>query len=131
MTNVTSTLQKLNNFESKHSAFINLIIKPLLGMVAFLSVGYYTMWLSTNYVRQDKFSEYLEKQIIADRNQDENAKTRFELTQTKLETIINQQVIFNEQLKTYNTLMASYQKQLDQLNDRVLYLERKERVLRE
>jgi hypothetical protein len=82
------------------------------------------MWLSTNYVRQDKFTEYVEKQISADKQQDENAKSRFDITQTKLETLISQQLIFNEQLKTYNTLMSSYQKQLDLLNERVLYLER-------
>lgn len=127
MSDITNTLKKMNAFEHKHSAFINLIIKPLLGLIAFLSVGYYTMWLSTNYVRQDKFTEYVEKQILADKQQDENSKIRFDLTQTKLETIINQQIIFNEQLKTYNTMMASYQKQLDLLNDRVLYLERKEK----
>ena len=96
-----------------------------MGLIAFLSVGYYTMWLSTNYVRQDKFSNYVEKQLLSDKQQDDAAKARFELTQTKLETIINQQIVFNEQLKTYNTIMTSHQKQLDHLNDRVLYLERR------
>jgi hypothetical protein len=121
---MSDTFTKFNAFESKHRAFINLIVKPLLTLVAFLSMGYYTMWLSTNYVRQDKFTEYVEKQISADKQQDENAKSRFDITQTKLETLISQQLIFNEQLKTYNTLMSSYQKQLDLLNERVLYLER-------
>jgi hypothetical protein len=125
MTDISDTMKKMNAFENKHSAFINLIIKPLLTLIVFLSVGYYTMWLSTNYVKQDKFTEYVEKQILADKQQDENSKIRFDLTQTKLETIISQQIIFNEQLKTYNTMMASYQKQLDLLNDRVLYLERR------
>lgn len=121
-----NTFTKFNEFETKHRAFINLIIKPLLTLVAFLSIGYYTMWLSTNYVRQDKFQTYIEKQLLEDRKQDEVAKSRFDVTQTKLETIINQQTIFNEQLKTYNTMMASYQKQLDLLNERLLYLERKQ-----
>lgn len=122
---MANTMDRFNDFENKHRAFINLIIKPLLTLVAFLSMGYYTMWLSTNYVRQDKFSMYIEKQISMDRQQDDVYKTRFDLTQSKLEIIITQQTIFNEQLKTYNTLMASYQKQLDSINDRIIYLERK------
>jgi septal ring factor EnvC (AmiA/AmiB activator) len=117
-------MDKFNEFENKHRAFINLIIKPLLTLIAFLSMGYYTMWLSTNYVRQDKFSAYIEKQIQFDKQQDELSKSRFDITQTKLEAIITQQTIFNEQLKTFNNLSASYQKQLDSLNDRIIYLER-------
>jgi len=120
-----NSMHKLNDFEDKYRAIINLVIKPLLTLVAFLSIGYYTMWLSTNYVRQDKFSSYVEKQMAFDKQQDELMKSRFEITQTKLETIINQQTIFNEQLKTFNTITASYQKQLDSLNDRIVYLERK------
>jgi hypothetical protein len=120
-----NSMDKFNDFENKHRAFINLIIKPLLTLVAFLSMGYYTMWLSTNYVRQDKFSTYIEKQMSFDKQQDDVLKSRFDLTQSKLEIIITQQTIFNEQLKTYNTMMASYQKQLDSLNDRIIYLERK------
>jgi hypothetical protein len=118
------SMDKFNEFENKHRAFINLIIKPLLTLIAFLSMGYYTMWLSTNYVRQDKFSAYIEKQIQFDKQQDELSKSRFDITQTKLEAIITQQTIFNEQLKTFNNLSASYQKQLDSLNDRIIYLER-------
>lgn len=120
-----NSMDKFNDFENKHRAFINLVIKPLLTLIAFLSMGYYTMWLSANYVRQDKFSSYVEKQLAFDKQQDELLKNRFEITQTKLETIINQQTIFNEQLKTFNTLTASYQKQIDSLNDRLIYLERK------
>jgi hypothetical protein len=121
----SNTFEKFNQFETKHRAFINLIIKPLLTLIAFLSIGYYTMWLSANYVRQDKFQSYIEKQISEDTKQDELSKSRFDVTQSKLEIIINQQTIFNEQLKTYNTMMASYQKQLDLVNERLLYLERK------
>ncbi len=120
-----NSMDKFNDFENKHRAFINLVIKPLLTLIAFLSMGYYTMWLSTNYVRQDKFNAYVEKQLAFDKQQDELLKSRFDITQTKLETIINQQTIFNEQLKTFNTLTASYQKQIDSLNDRIIYLERK------
>lgn len=120
-----NSIYKLNDFEDKHRAIINLIIKPLLTLIAFLSIGYYTMWLSTNYVRQDKFSSYVEKQMAFDKHQDELMKSRFETTQIKLETIINQQTIFNEQLKTFNTITASYQKQIDSLSDRIIYIERK------
>jgi peptidoglycan hydrolase CwlO-like protein len=121
-------ISKFNILEEKHRAFINLIIKPLMSLIIFLSVGYYTMWLSTNYVRQDKFFDFVEKQTKADEQQDDSSKARFEVTQIKLETIINQQVAYTEQIKTLNAMLLSYQKQVDELNDRILYLERNQRL---
>lgn len=111
-------------FESRHSSFINIILKPLLTIIVFLSIGYYTMWMSTNYVKADKFSQYVDKQLQSDRAQDELMKSRFEITQTKLETIINQQVAYTEQLKAYNQLLSNFQKQVDSIDSRVMYLER-------
>lgn len=122
-----SLVDKLTTFEGTHRSFINLILRPMLMFIIFLGVGYYTMWLSTNYVKTDKFAAYAEKQIQADKQQDEIAKNRFEITQTKLETIINQQVAYTEQLKAYNQLMANYQKQMDSVTDRIIYLERWQR----
>jgi len=118
-------IEKLNVFESRHRPFINLIIKPLLTMTVFLAVGYYTMWMSTTYVKQDKFVDYMKQQIELDKKQDEILKTRFEVTQGKLEIIINNQVSFTEQLKTYNQLLGGFQKQLDNIDSRVTYLERR------
>jgi hypothetical protein len=123
-------IEKLNIFESNHRSFINLIIKPLMTMLIFLAVGYYTLWMSTNYVKQDKFGNFVEKQIEADKRQDEITKTRFEVTQVKLETIINQQVAYGEQLKAYNQLLSNQQKQIDSLDGRVIYLERKANLQR-
>jgi hypothetical protein len=120
-----SLVDKMTDFEGKHRPFINLIIRPLLMIVIFLAVGYYTMWMSTNYVKQDKFVDYLKMQQETDKRQDENDKIRFEATQAKLETIINNQTAFTEQLKAYNQLMANYQKQLDTQNERIMWLERK------
>ena len=94
-------------------------------LIIFLAIGYYTMWMSTNYVKQDKFGEYMKIQQETDKRQDENDKIRFEATQAKLETIINNQTSFTEQLKAYNQLMANYQKQLDNNNDRIMWLERR------
>lgn len=121
MPNIVS---KFNQIEEKHRAFINLVIKPLMSLIVFLSVGYYTMWLSTNYVRQTAFYEFVQKQTVSDKQQDEQAKNRFEIIQTKLETIINQQVAYNEQIKTINSLLAAQQKQYEMINERLLYLER-------
>lgn len=120
-----SLVDKMTDFEGKHRPFINLIIRPLLMIVIFLAVGYYTMWMSTNYVKQDKFVDFLKMQQETDKRQDENDKIRFEATQAKLETIINNQTAFTEQLKAYNQLMANYQKQLDTQNERIMWLERK------
>ena len=121
----TTFISKLNKFEEKNRAFISLMLKPMLTLLVFLSVGYYTLWMSTNYVKQDKFAAYIEKQIILEKNKDDVYTSRFQLTQNKLETIINQQSVFNEQLKTYNIQMISYQKQIDSFSDRLLFVERK------
>jgi hypothetical protein len=120
-----SPLEKFNQFENKNRAIIYLIIKPLLTLIAFLTLGYYSMWLSINYVKQDKFAEYVEKQIIYDKNQDDVLKNRYDITQTKLETIINNQTIFTEQLKSFSLLNYTYQKELDKYNERLVFLERK------
>lgn len=117
-------VNKFNQIEEKHRAFINLVIKPLMSLIVFLSVGYYTMWLSTNYVRQSAFYEFVQKQISSDEQQDEQSKNRFEVIQSKLEVIINQQVVYNEQIKTINSLLTAQQKQYDMINERLLYLER-------
>lgn len=114
----------MNTFETKHKAFINLIVRPLFMLLIFLSIGYYTMWLSQNYVRQESFLAYLEKQSVNDNKQDDVYKNRFEVTQSKLDSIIGQQVAYTEQLKAYNALLINYQKQLDNINDRLIYLER-------
>jgi hypothetical protein len=117
-------IEFLNQFEVKHRAFISLILRPLFMLLMFLSVGYYTMWLSSTYVKQTQFVQYIEKQDVEDAKQDELAKTRFEVVQTKLDAIINQQTIYTEQLKSVNQLMVNQQKDVDDLNERVTYIER-------
>jgi hypothetical protein len=119
-----NSIEKFNQFENKNRAIIYLIIKPLLTLFAFLGLGYYSMWLSVNYVKQDKFAEYVEKQIDFDKHQDEVLKSRFDVTQTKLENIINNQTIFTEQLRSFNSLNYTYQKELEKYNERLVYVER-------
>lgn len=114
----------LEQFETKHKSFINLILRPIFMLLIFLSIGYYTTWLSANYVHQENFTKYIEKQFENDKRQDEFSRNRFEVTQSKLDAIINQQVAYTEQLKAYNGLLINYQKQLDNINDRLLYIER-------
>jgi hypothetical protein len=117
-------VDKLTTFEDKHRPFFNLIIRPMLMLIVFLAIGYYTMWMTTNYVKTDKFVDYSEKQIAEDKQQDEMSKNRFEITQSKLDVVINNQTAFTEQLKAYNQVMGSYQKQMDSFNERIIYLER-------
>ena len=120
-----SLVDKMTDFEGKHRPFLNLILRPLLMIVIFLAVGYYTMWMSTNYVKTEKMETILQKQSETDKQQDETAKARFDVIQSKLDTVINNQTAFIEQLKAYNQLMAAYQKQMDSVNDRIIWLERK------
>jgi hypothetical protein len=108
---------KINFFEQKHRSFINLLIKPLIAALAFLAIGYYTSWLSSNYVKKELFEKYIEKQ-------DKLYESRFEITNTKLETIISQQISFSEQFKLLNLQITSTQKNLDNINERITYIER-------
>jgi hypothetical protein len=80
--------------------------------------------MSLNYVKQDQFSTYVEQQIETNKKQDAIYLQRFDVTQSKLETIIHQQVAYGEQLKAYNQLMLNVQKQVDSIDDRVKYIER-------
>ena len=100
------------------------LIKPVVMIVAFMTFSYVTLWMGQHYVTNEKFGQYVERQIASDSRQDDDAKKRFEVTQLKLETIINQQVSYSEQLKAYNTIMVSIQKQVDNIDNRVIYLER-------
>ena len=99
-------------------------IKPAVMVVAFMMFSYATLWMGQHYVTNDKFGEYVRAQVDSDKRQDNDAQKRFEITQTKLETIINQQVSYTEQLKAYSQLMVGIQKQVDNIDNRVIYLER-------
>jgi septal ring factor EnvC (AmiA/AmiB activator) len=123
-----SLFEFLNDFEIKHRAFISLILRPLFMLLIFLSVGYYTMWLSSTYVKQIDFKSWIEKQVNHDNKQDELSKTRFEVIQTKLDSLINQQTSYTEQLKSFNQVVTNQQKQMDNINERILYLERNQRL---
>jgi hypothetical protein len=100
------------------------LIKPSIMIIAFMMFSYATLWMGEHYVTNDKFGQYVKTQLDSDKRQDEQAEKRFEIIQAKLETIINQQVSYSEQLKAYNTIMVSIQKQVDNIDNRVIYLER-------
>jgi hypothetical protein len=120
-----SALNPVSNFpESKSDKWYSPYIKPAVMLVAFVIFSYITLWMGQNYVTNEKFGQYVDRQVKSDERQDEDAKKRFEVTQAKLETIINQQVSYSEQLKAYNTIMISIQKQVDSIDNRVIYLER-------
>ena len=99
-------------------------IKPAIMLIAFIGFSYMTLWMGQHYVTQDKFGLYVEKQIETDKKQEEENKQRFEVTQQKLETIINNQGIFSEDLKHINQTEANLDKRIDNLDSRLIYLER-------
>lgn len=99
-------------------------VKPAVMLVAFTMFSYATLWMGQHYVTNEKFGEYVRAQVDSDKRQDSEAQKRFEITQGKLETIINQQVSYTEQLKAYNQILISVQKQVDNIDNRVIYLER-------
>jgi DNA/RNA endonuclease YhcR with UshA esterase domain len=111
---------------AKINQLLILLAKPALTLISFIVFGYFTMWMSLNYVRQDKFLEYIKQQTAENQLQDKTATERFNVVQLKLETIINQQVSYTEQLKAYNQIMLNIQRQVDSLDDRVKYIERRD-----
>ena len=100
------------------------LIKPAVMVIAFMMFSYATLWMGEHYVSNEKFGQYVDRQISNDNRQDEEAKKRFDITQSKLEVIINNQISFTEQLRAYNTIMVGMQKQIDNIDNRVIYLER-------
>lgn len=117
-------LNPLNHLDVPNDKWYSFLIKPAVMIVAFVMFSYATLWMGAHYVTNDKFGQYIERQLKADEKQDAEAKQRFEITQQKLETIINQQVSYTEQLKANNQVMFSIQKQVDNLDNRIIYLER-------
>jgi hypothetical protein len=120
-----SVLNPLNSIpEHKSEKWYVTYIKPAVMLVAFTMFSYATLWMGQNYVTNDKFGEYVRAQLDGDKRQDAESQKRFEVTQAKLETIINQQISYTEQLKAYSQIMVGMQKQLDNMDNRVMYLER-------
>jgi hypothetical protein len=120
-----SVLDPLSNLpEHKSEKWYIAYIKPAVMLVAFTMFSYATLWMGQHYVTNDKFGEYVKTQLDEDKRQDTEAQKRFEVTQSKLETIINQQISYTEQLKAYSQIMIGMQKQLDNIDNRVIYLER-------
>jgi hypothetical protein len=119
-------LNPFSHLDTPHSGekWYAIFIKPAVMLVGFIIFSYATLWMGEHYVTNEKFGQYIDRQLKADERQDAETKQRFEITQSKLETIINQQVSYSEQLKAYNTIMISIQKQVDNIDNRVIYLER-------
>jgi hypothetical protein len=116
------------SLKTDKGGWFNYFLKPTIMFILALVFGYGTMWLSTNFVRLDKFAVYVDKQVANDQRQDENSKNRFEITQQKLEQIINQQVSYTEQLKAYNQVVLGIQKQVDNIDERVKFIERSDKL---
>jgi len=122
-----TALNPLNNLpeHKEGSRWYEAYIKPAIMMVAFMMFSYATLWMGQHFVTQDKFAVYVEKQIESDKKSAEEAEKRFEVTQTKLETIINNQSIFTEDLKHINQTESGLDKRMDNLDQRLIYIERK------
>jgi hypothetical protein len=111
--------------EIKTDKWYGAFIKPVVMILGFMVFSYVTLWMGQHYVTQDKFAIYVEKQIENDKISATEALKRFEVTQEKLETIINNQSIFSEDLKHINQTEAGMDKRMDNIDQRLIYLERK------
>ena len=122
-------LDPISHIDTSKNSWIGVFLKPMIMLFAALAFGYATTWLSTNFVKQDQFSKYIEKQIDGDRKQDQDARERFEIIQAKLQTIINQQITYAEQAKLFNEVIQTIRKDVENIEERVKYLERKQQSL--
>lgn len=122
-------LEPISHIDTSKNSWIGVFLKPMIMLFAALAFGYATTWLSTNFVKQDQFSKYVEKQIEADKKQDQDARERFEITQTKLQTIINQQITYAEQIKLFNEVVQTIRKDVENVEERIKYLERSQKSL--
>jgi hypothetical protein len=120
-------LNPLSHLDAPHAGdkWYTIFIKPAVMLVAFMMFSYATLWMSQHYVTQDKFAVYVERQIEADKLASSESEKRFEVTQQKLETIINNQGIFSEDLKHINQTEAGLDKRMDNLDQRLIFLERR------
>jgi hypothetical protein len=110
-------VEVIPNIAKIHPSIMIQLIKPFFMFIVFLAIGYYTLWMSANYVKRDAFESYTAKQ-------DQLLNSRFDLIQNRLESILNQQIVTSEQFKNLNLILNSQQKSLDTLNDRLTFLER-------
>jgi hypothetical protein len=109
---------------SGSNKWYTMFIKPAVMVVAFMMFSYATLWMGQHFVTQDKFAVYVERQIENDKNVAAESEKRFDVTQTKLETIINNQSVFTEDLKHINQTEAGLDKRMDNLDNRLIYIER-------
>jgi uncharacterized protein YlxW (UPF0749 family) len=129
MFNPIDPITHLDATKDAKASWKEYLMKPAIMVLAFVVFGYITTWLSVNFVKQDKFAEFSEKQIETNKSLEEKQQARWEITQQKLETIINQQTAYTEQLKAYNQIMLGIQKQVDNLDERLKYVERTHQTL--
>jgi len=108
-----------------NNKWYTMFIKPAVMVVAFMMFSYATLWMGQHYVTQDKFAIFVEKQIESEKITAAESQKRFEVTQQKLETIINNQSIFTEDLKHINQTEAGLDKRMDNLDNRLIYIERR------
>jgi hypothetical protein len=121
-----NSLDPLNHLpDFKSDKWYGFLIKPAVMVFCFVIFSYATLWMTQHFVTQDRFSVYVERQIESDKHAAEESQKRFELTQAKLETIINNQGIFSEDLKHINQTEAGLDKRMDNLDQRLIYIERK------
>jgi len=119
-------LDPLNHIpDIKTDKWYGILIKPAIMVFCFVVFSYFTLWMGQHFVTQDKFALYVEKQIENDKISASESAKRFEVTQQKLETIINNQSIFSEDLKHINQTEAGLDKRMDNLDNRLIYIERK------
>lgn len=99
-------LNKIIEFSEKYGALINYIVKPLLSLLITLIVGYHLLWLKTHYVSTEDFVKYSQT------------------TNQKLDLLLQNQIIYTEQQKTFNLVIGNVQKDISSLDERVRFIER-------
>lgn len=117
-------LAKLNDLNSKYKALFDWVIKPIAVSIFALLFWSYTLWLDSHYVANGQFQKYVTSQEEVIKSQKLVVETQNNNINSKLENILQNQTQFTEQMKTLNLIWGNQQKQIQSVEDRVLYIER-------
>jgi len=131
MSQPTNLPEKIKRIEENYRPIIAWIIKPLVVILISIGLFAHTAWFDQRYLSNNSFKGYIEKQEVlmqARTNmQIENDKIFLQAQKEvnlRLDTIIQNQGQYTEQLRAFNQLSDINRRTVERLEDRMGSVER-------